>query len=460
MFHLPAKTSSDLPIVGALWSLFSRRVLHRIATLAILLVTILVSQLIQIKQLNADQASRPNILFIMADDLGCETLGCYGGTSYETPHLDRLAKKGMRFRHCYSMPVCHPSRVCLLTGRYPFRWGDPRWGSFPAAAEKKTMARLLRDGGYATAVAGKWQLTLLKRNPHHPQQLGFDTSCLFGWHEGPRYYDPLIWQDGELREDTAGKFGPDLYCDFLIDFMRKNKDRPFLAYYPMALCHDVTDDLKEPVPFGPAGRYDTYKEMVEKMDARVGRLVQAVKDLGLSERTLILFSGDNGTPTRYIHTAREGKLIRKPVVSMQNGKEVPGGKGSLTNAGTNVPLIAFWPGTIEPGQVVDDLVDFSDFLPTFAELANIAIAEDMPLDGQSFACRFEQDKPAPREWAYAAGRGNKYFVRTADWKLYSDGRLFHVAADEREKQPLRDPEEGSEAAKVRTKLQMVMEQLR
>ncbi|MFQ5733429.1 MAG: sulfatase-like hydrolase/transferase, partial [Planctomycetaceae bacterium] len=306
----------------------------------------------------------PNIVLIMADDVGVETLGSYGGESYKTPHIDALAKGGLRFNHCYSMPVCHPTRIALLTGRYPFRLKHPRWGSFPKAEEENTLAHLLKRAGYATAIAGKWQLAMQKNDPRHPQRLGFDQSCLFGWHEGPRYYDPLIWQNGRLRTDTRGKYGPDLYVEFLADFMKHNRKRPFFAYYSMALCHDVTDDLKKPVPFGPKGRYDNYAEMIAQMDKHVGRLVKAIDDLGLRENTVILFTGDNGTPKSYIHTAKNGKYIRKPVFSKIHGKMLRGGKGDLTDAGTNVPLIANWKGTVKPGRVANDLVDFSDWLPT------------------------------------------------------------------------------------------------
>ena len=132
-------------------------------------------------------SEKPNLLLILADDLGVETLGCYGGSTYETPHLDRLASQGMRFDHCYSMAVCHPTRLTLMTGRYPFRWSHPRWGTFPKDAEEVSLGRLLQDRGYTTAVAGKWQLTLLKDDLDHPYRLGFDEYCLFGWHEGANY---------------------------------------------------------------------------------------------------------------------------------------------------------------------------------------------------------------------------------------------------------------------------------
>jgi len=126
---------------------------------------------------SAAAASKPNFLIFSADDVGIEALRCCGGTSYKTPRLDKLAQEGCRFMHCYSMPVCHPTRVTLLTGQYPARLGRPKWGTFPKSRNKETFAHMLKEAGYATAVAGKWQLTLLKKNPNHPQKLGFDESC-------------------------------------------------------------------------------------------------------------------------------------------------------------------------------------------------------------------------------------------------------------------------------------------
>ncbi len=386
----------------------------------------------------------PNILFILADDVGCETLGCYGGTSYPTPNIDRLASDGLRFEHCYSMPMCHPSRTTLLLGRYPRHTGTPAWGSFPADLERQTVAHILRDAGYATAVAGKWQLALLGDDPGHPHRLGFDEYCLFGWHEGPRYHDPWIWQSGKRRTDTKGKYGPDLYVDFLSDFFARNRERPFFAFYSMALCHDVTDDLETPVPYVPGkDRYLSYAEMMASMDACVGRVVEALDRLGLRDNTLIVFSGDNGTARRSIVRAERymaggeisWRYLREPVVSTQHGQSIPGGKGTLTDGGTHVPLICHWPGVIYPGQTADDLVDFSDFLPTFAEIGQ-GSSSNLSIDGKSFARRLTDGIPPPREWAYAEGKGGAHYVRTQRWKLYSDGRLYDILEDRFEQHDL------------------------
>ena len=384
----------------------------------------------------APAPEKPNIVLILADDVGQEALGCYGGESYRTPHLDALAASGIRFRHGYSQPVCHPTRVNLLTGRYPLRLGNPKWGSFPKEEEPNTFAHALKRAGYATAVAGKWQLALLGRDLDHPRRLGFDEYSLFGWHEGPRYWRPLIWQNGKKRDDVADRYGPEVYCDFLIDFIRRNKAKPFMAFYSMALCHDVTDDLKEHVPFGPGkDRYDDFKEMVEAMDREVGRLVGALDRMGLREKTLILFTGDNGSPTRSIAGVRDGKLTREPVVSKRRGADVPGGKGSMTDGGTRVPLLASWKGAVKPGQVVDDLVDMSDYFPTFLELAGAKPPDGVRLDGRSFAPRLRGEEGKGRPWVSAERRGGRW-VRTQRWKLYDDGRLFDLKADPMEKRPM------------------------
>lgn len=419
------------------------------------------------------ETGRPNILFILADDVGQEVLGSYGGESYATPHLDQLAREGMRFHHAYSMPSCHPTRLALMTGRYPFRQGGVAWGSFPPGEEPWTFANLLAAGGYATAVAGKWQLALLRDDRHHPRRLGFQSWDLFGWHEGPRYYEPMVYRDGIVRTDTLGHYGPDLYLRSLIDFMSANRDRPFLAFYSMALCHDVTDDLDEPVPHGPFDRYDSYPEMVAEMDRNVGRLLAALEALDLSERTLVLFVGDNGTPQQMIVRAEGTRLVKEPVVSLRSGREVPGGKGTLSDRGTRVPLIARWPGTIEPGREVDDLVDFTDFLPTFRELAGVALPEGRALDGSSFAALLRGEGRSGRSWVYAeesvlplpgsvepsrASSGGRW-VRDASWKLYADGRLYDMRQDPSEERPIGEDADSAASREARARLEAALNEL-
>lgn len=388
---------------------------------------------------------KPNILLIMADDVGCDAIGCYGGQSHPTPHIDSLARGGMKFDHAYSMPVCHPSRVCLMTGRYPFRFGPAgmKWGDFPDAAEGISIADRMKQAGYATAVAGKWQLCMMKNDLNHPRRLGFDSWCLFGWHEGGRYSDPLIYQNGQLRQDTAGKYGPDLYVDFLVDFIQAshNSGTPFFAYYPMALCHDVTDDLKnEHVAYYKDGRWMTYAEMISSMDDMVGRLVAALDRMGLRNDTLILYTTDNGTPAAsYLSVDDDGRMARPKVFSIRDGRVVPGGKGKHDDTGTRVPLIANWPGKIAAGQVNDDMVDLTDYLPTVAEIAGVN-DDDVFRDGISFApLLFDDAREKTRDWIYSEHRG-KRSIRSKDFRLYDDGRFFDLNADPNEESAV--PAEG------------------
>jgi len=410
----------------------------------------------------AREAGRPpNVLLIMADDVGREVLCCYGGSSYETPQLDRLCRTGTRFDHCYSMPVCHPTRIALMTGRYPFRFGAG-WGSFPN--DVRTIGHVLRDAGYATAVAGKWQLVLMKRNTDHARELGFDRSALFGWHEGPRYHDPMIYRNGEVWTEVRKPdvYGPEVYTDFLIDFMGQNRDRPFFAYYSMALCHEISDDFSPVPPPGPDGKYVSYSGMVADMDRMVGKLVATLQKLGLRERTVVIFTTDNGSPGRYLtdvtHEGGKPRRHHAPVISKMDGREIRGGKGSLSDWGTRVPLIVNWPGTTPAGRTVYDLVDFTDFLPTLAELAGAEVPEEMKLDGRSFAPQIKGLAGDPRPWAFSES-GGKYWIRTQRWKLTHDGKLFDTEADPEEKHPIAPSQAPPEAAAAREQLQSALKSL-
>ena len=374
----------------------------------------------------------------------------------------------------------HEIQSCLQYARLPSLAADIDVGAIPVSARPcrlgrlpQTFSNILQRAGYTNGIVGKWQLCLLRDDPLHPQRMGFAQSDLFGWHEGPRYYEPMIYTNGSVREDTLGHYGPDLYQSSLIEFMKANRDRPFLAYYSMAVAHEVTDDLDPPVPHGPFDRYDNYAEMVAEMDRGVGRLVAALDALKLRENTLILFLADNGTPPEIIIRAEGKDLIRTPVVSRRNGLDVPGGKKQLNNAGTNVPMIANWPGTISPGQQVDDLVDFSDILPTFLDLAGVPLPAELKLDGFSFANRLRGQGASPRSFVYCEeavlpkpggvepdgkSSGLKW-VRTQDWKLYNDGRLFHMAEDPVEQYPLAAEQDDSTRKMIRQKLLLDFEKL-
>jgi len=404
---------------------------------------------------NENEPQRPNIVLIMADDVGTEVLGCYGGTSYNTPNLDHLAKTGLKFTNCFSTPKCAPSRVKIMTGRYQFRTTE-KWGHIPS--DEITFGQVLRSAGYRTALAGKWQMILLGEDPDHVQKMGFEQSSVFGWHEGPRYHDPYIWQNGKILENTTGRYGPDIYCDFLIDFIRKNKDKPFLAYYPMTTAHDISNDLPAPPPTAPNGRYQTYKELIDVMDFQVGRLIAVLDELQLRENTLMLFTTDNGTPKRFITRFENGEYIKEPIISKRGNETVTGGKGELTDAGTHVPLIVNWKGTAPSGKICDDLIDFSDFMPTFAEFAKAKLPENVDIDGRSFAPQILGEKGNPRDWIYNQFEGDAW-VRTKEWKLYRSGNLFDLASDPLEQNPIQSESGNARVDSVRGSLHAVFDNL-
>ncbi|MCI0699870.1 MAG: sulfatase-like hydrolase/transferase [Planctomycetia bacterium] len=391
---------------------------------------------------HATAADKPNIVLIMADDFGYECVGCNGG-AYKTPNLDALAASGVRFTHAYATPLCTPSRVQLMTGRYNFR-NYVTFGQLDL--KEKTFAHVLKAAGYSTFIAGKWQLAGGLKGPN---DAGFDEYCLwqiFEQNKGSRYAAPKLHANGKLLEGLGKKYGPDVFEEYIEDFISRNKDKPFLVYWPMVLTHspfEPTPDSKPDAKPGPA----TFPDMVAYTDKLVGKLVAHLEKLKLRENTLILFLGDNGTG--------------KPITSKLNGKDVKGDKGNTTTLGTHVPLIASWPGTHpQPppiregarGRVCADLIDFTDMLPTLAAVAGAELPRGVTLDGRSFLPQVKGEKGNPREWIfchYEPRHGkNTAKVRYAQdtrFKLYNDGRMFDLEKDPLEQKPLpvkdaRDPD--------------------
>jgi len=391
---------------------------------------------------------RPNFVVIMADDLGYECIGANGGRSYKTPVLDKLAAGGVRFEHGYAQPLCTPSRVKLMTGicnvRNYVRFGllDPK---------QTTFAHLLKRAGYATCVVGKWQLGGGLDGPKH---FGFDEYCLWQLNRRPgRYPNPGLEVNGKQIDYTNGEYGPDVVSDFACDFMQRNRDKPFLVYYPMILTHCPFEPTPDSADWDPKSKGSkTYKgnakyfgDMVTYMDKIVGKLVSKLGELGLRENTLVIFTGDNGTD--------------KPVVSRMGDRQVKGGKGSMTDAGTRVPLIASWPGTAARGKVCGDLVDLSDFLPTLCECADLPVPDEPAPDGRSFLPQLKGERGNPRKWIYCwysrsgAAAAAKEFARMQRYKLYRTGKLYDVGRDVLEQSPLGESDLDEEARKVRSMLQ-------
>jgi arylsulfatase A-like enzyme len=405
---------------------------------------------------SSGNSKKPNIILIMADDIGYECFGCYGSASYKTPVLDGLAKEGMRFEHCYSQPLCTPSRVKIMTGQYNFR----NYTNFGILDPKqKTFGHLLQGCGYATCVVGKWQLygsvdqsAAVRGKGSLPSQAGFDEHCLWQVkNRGSRYKDPIVVQNGRNLEGLKGKYGPDIYTNYAIDFIERHKTKPFFLYFPMAIVHNPfvpTPDSEDWENKKHKNDNKYFADMVTYMDKIVGRIVNKVDELGLRENTLVIFTGDNGT----------NRNIKS---KMSNGQVIQGDKGNTTDAGTRVPLIARWPGAVPAGRVCRDLVDFSDFVPTFAELTGASPSEGMVLDGQSFLPQLRGKKGKPRKWIFChydpkwLGRKEAVrFVRDKRWKLYDNGDLFDVPTDTLEQNP--NPS-GPVAAAARKRLQAVLD---
>ena len=416
----------------------------------------------------AAKGKHTNVILIMSDDTGYETFGCYGSEQYKTPRIDELAETGLRFNHCYSQPLCCPSRIKIMTGKSNVRnyvyWDvlDPK---------EKTFGHMMKDAGYATCVAGKWQLygegtfaPELAGKGTLPEDAGFDKHCLFRvTEESERYWQPEFRVNGKMTSfDDEDAFGPKICTDFICDFIEKNQDKPFFAYYPMMLTHVpfVTTPESREHSSHPAMTWldeafipdqQKFEDMVIYMDALVGEITDKLEEVGVRENTLILFTGDNGSPGG----------SKGGVVSELNGRSIDGGKGKTTDAGTRVALVANMPGTIPAGEVTDDIVDFSDMMPTMAAMTGATLPKGEILDGVSFAPQLRGKEGTPRDWIYSyndAVPGLEpdavIFARDQRWKLYNDGRLYDIPNDTLEENPIT---EGAE--EPRAKLQAVLDSM-
>ena len=419
----------------------------------------------------AQNERRPNIVLIMADDVGVEGLGCYGGLSYKTPALDQLASDGLRFTHAYAQPLCTNTRLQLMTGLYNHR----NWLSFGILDPKaKTIGHYMSEAGYKTCIAGKWQLQSYDP-PDYPgaatrrgtgmrvENAGFDEYCL--WHtghteqKGSRYADPVILRNGDFRDDLQGRYGPDVSVEFIKDFVRRHREQPFFVYYAMALPHwPMAPTPDSPEWTDPAQRSTEdvrfIKDMIEYMDKCVGRIVKQIDALGLKENTLLIFYSDNGTHRKVTSLTRDGSI--------------DGGKGLTTDAGTHVPLIVRWPAKTKPA-VVDDLVDSTDFLPTLLDATRKSRPADLETDGISFYPRLVGEPGRRRSWVYCyfdprpGWDKDKFtrliFARDKRFKLYDDGRLYDVPQDALEQKPIRADDETGASRSARQRLAAVLKSL-
>jgi arylsulfatase A len=384
---------------------------------------------------------QPNIILILADDIGFETIGCYGSESYKTPRLDKMAQQGVRFEQCYSQPLCSPSRLQIMTGKSNFR-NYERWGYLNQ--NETTFADILKSQGYATCIAGKWQL---KGDEYAPYKSGFDEYLLWNIVDtsstyNERYKNPRVVENGVKKKYENGEYGPLLFSNFINNFMERKKDVPFFVYYPMVLSHRpfVPTPLnakaykefkvvKKGDPGGTPTDTSNFKDEMAYLDKNVGDIIDKVHELGLSENTLILFTGDNGT----------GVGITS---KLKDGRKIPGMKGHTNEYGIHVPLIACWEGKIKPGQVNGNLIDFTDFLPTICDAAKIKLPETFITDGRSFFPLMLGQKYTPRDWLFCHYDPQKgdfpkaRFVHNKELKLYETGEIFNVINDPLEKNPL------------------------
>jgi arylsulfatase A len=333
------------------------------------------------------KSDKTNIVLIMADDMGYEALSVNGSESCKSPNLDKLAAEGIRFTNGFSNPICTPSRVKIMTGQYNVR-NYVKFGMLDHG--QTTFAHQLKAAGYKTCIAGKWQLG---REKDAPQHFGFEKSCLWqhtrsgrsqkdGKRIDRRFVNPQLEFNGVEKDFTNGEYGPQVCTDFICDFINENKENPFMVYYPMILTHCPFDPTPDSTDWDPKRLGSTtYKgdkndpqrhfvDMVAYADKAVGQIVKQLEKSGVRDNTLLIFTGDNGTD--------------KPIVTPWNGRKVVGGKGTVTDEGTRVPLIASWPAGIRNGgRVVDDLVEFCDMMPTLCEVAGADLPKKYPGDGSS-----------------------------------------------------------------------------
>jgi arylsulfatase A len=404
-------------------------------------------------------ARQPNIVFILADDLGYGDIGAFGQKKIRTPTLDRLAAEGMRFTQHYSgSPVCAPSRCVLMTGKHPgHAWirdnkeVQPE-GQPPLPAGTMTLARMFRENGYATCAVGKWGLGF-PGSDGEPTKQGFDR--FFGYNcqrIAHNYYPTSLWNNtarvalnnppfaahqrlatnadpmkAESYAAFTGKdYAPDRIRDAAIEFVRTNASRPFFLYFASTVPHlalqvpeDSLAEYRGKFPDDPYTGTNgylphltpraAYAAMVTRLDRDIGRLVDTIRELKLEENTIFVFTSDNGP--------LYNRLGGTDTEFFNSTAGLRGRKGSLYEGGIRVPLIVTWKGRIKPGTTSEIVTGFEDWMPTFAELLNIKTPAD--LDGISFAPTLHGERQKPRDFLYREfpGYDGWQSVRMGKWKL-------------------------------------------
>ena len=373
----------------------------------------------------AFSADKPNVILFMADDMGAEALGCYNSTTCNTPNLDRLAKEGMLFENAYTSPLCTPTRVMLMTGRHPHKTGFRRLISKELDVRMPkdfvTFGSYFKNAGYATAIAGKWQLGYFDSYPDMLSEFGFDEHAMWVWRwhgkKHSRYYEPGLWTDGKFSTGTPEEYGPDKYSARMLEFIDKKKDTPFFIYYSMALTHDPfempPDCEAEATKFlkgNESAKTRNFAGMTYYTDKIVGQFVDKLEEHGLTDNTLILFTADNGT--------------KGDIVNQLKTVSVSGGKASMTEQGARIPFIVRWPGKVAAGVRSDKMIGLVDVVPTLNAI--IGAENDEKVDGLDLSHYFYGTGGKERDHFFIC-LSEKYFVRDHRFRLHNDGRFYDIS---------------------------------
>ncbi len=367
------------------------------------------------RQAHGSTTDRPNIIFILADDVGAESMEMYGSTSWPTPNINTIAQDGVVFENAFSCPTCAPTRGQFLTGRYPFRTGIV-YPTLPlgelSTTNEVTLATLLQDSGYATGLSGKWNLKygnsgIAEEQEAHIVAHGFAESSSFIGHT-------INYGNQYVEQDYTPYQLNEWACNFITN--KASGSQPFYLQYSLGLVH---------TPLGGTPLFpnvtgltleQTYSYMMQYMDQMVGNLLNTVDALGIADNTVLIFAGDNGTVSS--------------IDSMFNGVPVAGGKQSTKDTGSWVPFYVRWPGVVTPNTSYGGMMDFSDIFPTLLDIADVALPSDRIIDGKSFRSQLEGQAGDHREIIYVSHRQNPsaHFVRNHDWKLVLDAAASYDLA--------------------------------
>ncbi|MCI0462799.1 MAG: arylsulfatase [Gemmataceae bacterium] len=367
---------------------------------------------------------KPNVIFVLCDDLAQHDLGCYGQTKIKTPNLDQMAKEGVRFTQAYTgTSVCAPARATLMTGLHtghcPIRANreiQPE-GQKPLPAGTYTVARLFKDNGYATACIGKWGLGMFD-TPGSPLKVGFDH--FFGYNcqrHAHSYFPAYLYRDDKRYELDGKTYAQNLIADDTLAWVKANKDRPFFLYYAITLPHGrhEIDDLGAYAQTDWTEQQKSYAAMVTRMDRDIGRLRVLLKELQLDEKTLVIVAGDNGSA--FDPSSATGKFF-------EQGRGLRGFKRTMYEGGLRQAGIVRWPGVVPAGKVSDEPWAFWDFLPTCADLLGVGLPAGVKSDGVSVLPALTGGKAPDRKcfyWELHVGGGSIQAVRFGDWKAVKNG---------------------------------------